>query len=350
MTVVAEEHIRRLPKVELHCHVEGAARASTVLEFARHHGVALPSHDPDELFTFTDLNQFLSIYSIICSSLRTADDFRRIAYEACEDAVRAGVRYREMFFSPGFVIPLGVPVSTVWEGVSAGVREANHDLDIECRLVLDFDKPSGEGHALEMVGFAADCDRELLLGIGADSVERGIDHRAFATAFRAAADAGLHRTIHAGEDGPVDNIAVAVRELGCERVDHGLRLLDDPELTREIADRRIPLTACPTSNVMIANVVPDVASHPLAEQRRRGVLATVNSDDPGMMRFDLADEYAAVWSGFGWSLEEMERISLDGIEASWMSDDKKERMRSRFRSEFDSLRREYSLPVVPTRA
>jgi len=179
MTVVAEEHIRRLPKVELHCHVEGAARASTVLEFARHHGVALPSHDPDELFTFTDLNQFLSIYSIICSSLRTADDFRRIAYEACEDAVRAGVRYREMFFSPGFVIPLGVPVSTVWEGVSAGVREANHDLDIECRLVLDFDKPSGEGHALEMVGFAADCDRELLLGIGADSVERGIDHRAF---------------------------------------------------------------------------------------------------------------------------------------------------------------------------
>ena len=108
MTATTESHIRRLPKVELHCHVEGAARATTILDLARRHGVDLPSSDPDELFAFTDLNQFLSIYSAICASLRTADDFRRIAYEACEDAVRADVRYREMFFSPGFVTQLGV--------------------------------------------------------------------------------------------------------------------------------------------------------------------------------------------------------------------------------------------------
>lgn len=335
--------LRRLPKVELHCHVEGSARASTILELADRHGVALPSTDPDELFAFTDLNQFLSIYDIVCASLRTADDFHRIAYEACEDGVAAGVRYREMFFSPGFVIRLGVPVETVWAGVSAGVADANRDLDIECRLVLDFDKPTGPGHALEMVAFAASCDRELLLGIGADSVERGIDHRAFATAFAAAREAGLHRTIHAGEDGPADNIAVAVHELGCERVDHGFRLLDDPELTAEIVERRIPLTVCPTSNVVIANVVPDVAAHPLAEMRRRGVLATVNSDDPGMMRFDLADEYVAVASAYGWPLEQMEQLSLDGIEAAWMDDADKAAMRHAFVAEFDALRSEFGL-------
>jgi adenosine deaminase len=345
MTVAAEAHLRRLPKVELHCHVEGAARASTILELAARHGVALPSTDPDELFAFTDLNQFLSIYDIICASLRTADDFRRVAYEACEDGVAAGVRYREMFFSPGFVIRLGVPVETVWEGVSAGVRDANRDLDIECRLILDFDKPSGVGHALEMAAFAASCDRDLLLGMGADSVERGIDHRAFAAAFEAAGRAGLHRTIHAGEDGPADNIAAAIHELGCERVDHGFRLLDDPDLTAEMVDRRIPLTVCPTSNVVIANVVPDVASHPLAEQRRRGVLATVNSDDPGMMRFDLADEYVAVAAGYGYPLEEMEQISLDGIEASWMAEDAKAALRARFLIEFDALRAEFGLPA-----
>lgn len=345
MTVVTEAHLRRLPKVELHCHVEGAARASTILELAGRHGVARPSTDPDELFRFTDLNQFLSIYDIICASLRTAEDFHRIAYEACEDGVAAGVRYREMFFSPGFVIRLGVPVETVWAGVSAGVADANRDLDIECRVVLDFDKPTGVGHALEMVAFAAACDRDLLLGIGADSVERGIDHRSFVAAFEAAGRAGLHRTIHAGEDGPSDNIAIAVRELGCERIDHGFRLLDDPELTSEIVDRRIPLTVCPTSNVVIANVVPDVASHPLAEQRRRGVLATVNSDDPGMMRFDLADEYVTVASAYGYSLEEMERISLDGIEASWLPDDGKAALRARFLGEFDALRAEFGLPA-----
>lgn len=342
-TAAPEALLRRLPKVELHCHVEGAARASTVLELASRHGVALPSTDPDELFAFTDLNQFLSIYDVICASLRTADDFHRIAYEACEDGVAAGVRYREMFFSPGFVIRLGVPVETVWAGVRAGVTDANRDLGIECRLVLDFDKPTGPGHALEMVEFAASCDRELLLGIGADSVERGIDHRGFAAAFTAAREAGLHRTIHAGEDGPSENIAIAVHELGCERVDHGFRLLDDAELTAEIVERRIPLTVCPTSNVVIANVVPDVASHPLDEMRRRGVLATVNSDDPGMMRFDLADEYVAVASAYGYSLEQMEQISLDGIEGSWMADAEKASMRSVFLAEFDTLRAEFGL-------
>ncbi len=343
MTTAPHTLLRRLPKVELHCHVEGAARASTILELAAHHGVDLPSTDPDELFAFTDLNQFLSIYDIICASLRTADDFHRIAYEACEDGVAAGVRYREMFFSPGFVIRLGVPVQEVWAGVSAGVADANRDLDIECRLVLDFDKPTGPAHALEMAEFAASCDRELLLGIGADSVERDIDHRAFAAAFSAAREAGLRRTMHAGEDGPADNVAIAVRELGCERIDHGFRLLDDPELTAEVVDRRIPLTVCPTSNVVIANVVPDVASHPLAAMRRHGVLATVNSDDPGMMRFDIADEYVAVADAYGYSLEEMEQISLDGIEASWMADDDKAAMRARFLAEFDALRAEFEL-------
>ena len=160
-------------------------------------------------------------------------------------------------------------------------------------MILDFDKPSGAGHApVEMADFAGAQDRDLLIGMGADSVER-VDHRPFAAAYEAAGRHGLKRTMHAGEDGPSDNIAMAVREFGCDRVDHGFRLLDDPELTAEIVDRQIPLTVCPTSNVMIANVVPDVASHPYARQRELGVLATVNSDDPGMMRFDVADEYAA---------------------------------------------------------
>ncbi len=134
-----------------------------------------------------------------------------------------------------------------------------------------------------------------------------------------------------------------MHELGCERVDHGFRLLDDPELTAEIVERRIPLTVCPTSNVVIANVVPDVASHPLDEMRRSGVLATVNSDDPGMMRFDLADEYVAVASAYGYTLEQMEQISLDGIEASWMADADKAAMRGSFLTEFNALRAEFGL-------
>lgn len=341
MTTAAEEHLRRLPKVELHCHVEGASRASTIADLARRNGVEFPVDDPADLYEFTSLNQFLDIYTVICQSLQTADDFHRITYECLEDAVSAGVRYREMFFSPGF---FEVDVATVWAGVSAGVVDARTDLDIGCRMILDFVKEKGPGHAEAMVEFSAAQDRDLLIGNGADSVERGTDHRAFAEAYAAAGRAGLRRTMHAGEDGPAEHIAIAVRELGCDRIDHGFRLLDDPELTDEIIDRQIPLTVCPTSNVMIANVVPDVASHPLARQRELGVLATVNSDDPGMMRFDIADEYVAVAEAFDYSLEDMEAISLDGIEASWAPDDEKAALRRRFESEFDELRSEYGLP------
>jgi adenosine deaminase len=345
VTEATEDHLRRLPKVELHCHVEGAARGSTIADLARTHGVDLPVDDPAELFEFTSLNQFLSIYDVICASLRTADDFRRITYEALEDGVAAGVRYREMFFSPGFVIRLGVPVETVWDGIRAGVLDARRDLDINCRMILDFDKPTGPAHAMEMAAFAGSIqDRDLLIGMGADSVERDIDHAAFAAAFTEAARHGLRRTIHAGEDGPSDNIAIAIHELGCERIDHGFRLLDDPALTAEVVARQIPLDVCPTSNVVIANVVSSVAEHPFARQRDEGVLVTLNSDDPGMMRFDVADEYVAVARAYGYSLEDMEAISLAGVDACWAPDDEKDALRARFTAEFDQLRAENGLP------
>lgn len=344
MTHATDDHLRRLPKVELHVHVEGASRAGTIKELAASHGVDFPVEDPADLYRFTDLNQFLSIYEVICASLRTAEDFHRITYEALADAAACGVRYTEMFFSPGFVIRLGVPVHTVWDGVRAGLLDARADLDLHARMILDFDKPSGPAHAEEMADFAGAQDRDLLVGMGADSVERDIDHHGFAAAYEAAGRHGLKRTCHAGEDGPADNIAIAVRELGCDRIDHGFRLLDDPELTAELVDRQIPLTVCPTSNVVIANVVPEVAAHPFARQRTAGVLVTVNSDDPGMMEFTIADEYVAVARGFGYSLEEMEAISLAGIDASFAPDDEKTALRTRFLAEFDALRSEYGLP------
>src|SRR5262249_6172738 len=147
---------------------------------------------------------------------------------------RAGVRYREMFFSPGFVLKLGIPIETVWSGIAQGVADAEVDFGITCRMILDVEKPSGPAHALEMVEFAARQDRNRLVGVGGDSVEQGIDHRAFAPAFARARQEGLRRTMHAGEDGPAENIRVALDDLGCERIDHGFRLLDDREVTRRV--------------------------------------------------------------------------------------------------------------------
>jgi adenosine deaminase len=345
MTTATSEHVRRLPKVELHCHLEGSARASTIAELAKANGVELPVDDPAELFAFTNLDHFLSIYDIICRSLVTADAYRRVTYEALEDGANAGVRYREMFFTPGFPIRNGVPVETVWAGIAAGMADAHADLDIKCRMILDVDKPSGADHAMEMAQFASTQDRDQLIGLGGDSNERGVDHRMFAPAFAVARENGLRRTMHAGEDGPADNIRIALDDLGCERIDHGFRLLDDDDLTTRVVAEQVPITVCPISNVVIANVVPDVAHHPIARQRELGVLATVNSDDPGMMRSTIADDYAAVHEAFGWDLEAMEQLSLDGITACWAPDDEKAALRARFEADFATLRAEFGLPT-----
>ena len=329
---------RSLPKVELHCHLEGSIRPETVAALARKNGVALPVADPVELYRFASLADFLEVYAIICASLHTADDFRRITYEALEDASAAGIRYREMFFSPGFLLPYGVRLDTMWAGIRAGLADAHADLDIRCRMILDVDKGDDGAAAVELVEFAAAQDRDELIGVGGDNTERGIDHHVFAPAFALAGRRGLRRTMHCGEDGPVDNIRVAIESLGCERIDHGVALLDDVDLTARVAAERIPLTVCPISNVVLTGTVPSVAAHPFARQRAAGVLVTINSDDPGMSCTTIADDYEQVAAAFSYDFATMAQLALDGIEASWAPDDEKRALQQRFGAEIAALR------------
>ncbi len=177
----------------------------------------------------------------------------------------------------------------------------------------------------------------MLIGVGGDNTEKGVDHRSFAAAFELAGREGLRRTMHAGEDGPVENIAIAIDVLGCERIDHGVRLMDDAELTARVVEARIPLTVCPLSNVILTGTVPSVADHPFAEQRAAGVLVTINSDDPTMSRTTIEDDYEQVAEAFGYDFETMAAIALDGIAASWAPDDEKRALHTRFLNEIAVL-------------
>jgi adenosine deaminase len=328
---------RLLPKVELHCHLEGSARPSTIIELAQANGVRLPVDDPVEMFRFTSLGGFLRVYGIVCETIQTPDDLRRITYEALEDAVGAGVCYREMFFSPAFLMG-HMTLDQVWEGIRAGLADAHADLDVRCRMILELDKAGDPSTGPEWVAFAAGQDRDELVGIGGDGgTERGLDHRVFAEAYKLAARYGLRRTMHAGEDGPASNVAVCLDELGCERIDHGVRVVEDPDLLARVAGERVPLTVCPISNVLIANLVPDIPSHPYAQMRTAGVLATLNADDPGMTSTTVADDYEQVADAFGYDLATMATIALDGIEASWAPDEEKRALRARFDLEIAAL-------------
>lgn len=323
-----DHELRLLPKVELHCHVEGTARPATVAELAAKHGIPLGVEAPEDLYEYSSLGDFLAAFGTVCSAFVDRDDFHRMAYEAAEDAAAAGIRYREMFISPGFHFDRGVRFDTFWDGIAAGVVDGEADHGVRTRLILDVDKPKGLGPALSILEIARHLDRDLLLGIGGDSNELGVDHHQFEPLVRESHNLGFKTCFHCGEEGPVENIATLVAA-GVDRIDHGTRLLDDPALVAEVVERQIPLTSCPSSNVEL-EVVPTLEDHPFARQLAAGALVTLNSDDPAFFRYDLADEYARVAAAFAFGFDEMVAIRDRAIEAAWLDEVDKAALRRDF--------------------
>jgi adenine deaminase len=335
--IPSDAHVRALPKVELHVHVEGAVAPSTIADLARRNGVDLGVPDPADLYRYANLADFLRVFDLVCRCLQTADDLHLVTYEALGIASRAGVRYREMFFSPTFLMRHGVPFAEIWSGIAAGIADARTDWGIMCRMILDVHKPAGPAAADELLDLALLwCDRDVLVGIGGDGGERGVDLAGFAAPFARARRAGLHTTMHLGEEGPVDDVRIGMHVVGVERIDHGVSLIDDPALVREVAERGIGVTACPTSNVSIG-VVPSIAAHPLMRLREAGVLASVHSDNAEMFGVDLADELTRVRDAFGLDVAEVEDLCLAALDCAFLNEAERREMRHRFVAEMAAL-------------
>jgi adenosine deaminase len=326
----------RIPKVELHCHVEGTVRPTTVLELAAKAGRPLPVDDPAELYRYDSLDSFLAVFWLVQETLVERDDWARIAYESLIDGAACGLRYREMFFTPARHLAAGQDLGAIVAGLTDGIDAAESEVDVRCMLIADIDRAYGPGAGLELVeglgelhGFGVG---ERVIGVGADSTELGIDLAGFAPAFDAARRLGLRRTCHAGEAvgvGPA-NIAVALDILGAERIDHGVALIEDAALLARVARDRIPLTVCPTSNVVIANRYTSLGEHPLLGLREAGVLVTINTDDPAMMELDLGQEYRRVGEAFDLSLDDLGRLAVEGIESTWLDETDRRSMTAAF--------------------
>jgi adenosine deaminase len=316
--------LEQLPKVELHCHVEGTMRPATVLDLARRNDVPLPTTDLDALYRYGSLDEFLAVFWLVQSCLCTRDDWARLAYESVIDGAAHGRVYAETFFTPARHLAAGQRLGEIVAGLADGIAAAEAETGARCFLIADMDRAFGPAAGLELVDGVTQLRREhapgadRILGLGMDSTELGVDPTSFAPAFHAAAAAGLRLTAHQGEDTGPDSIAAAVDVLGVERIDHGLSLLQDPELVRRFAAERIPLTVCPTSNVVIANKVATLADHPFAAMRDAGLLAMLNTDDPALTDLDLGREYRAVAAAYEWGFDEMVRIAHDGVDATWL--------------------------------
>jgi len=331
-----------IPKVELHCHVEGTVRPSTVVELARKNGRPLRSEDPTELYRYTSLNSFLAIFWLVQELLADRDDWARAAYESIVDGSPHGLRYREMFFTPARHLAAGQDLAEIVAGLTEGIERAEMETEARCMLICDIDRAYGGRAGLELAQRVAELRRaghaERVIGLGMDSTERGVDPRDFAEAFRLGGSVGLRLTSHAGEDTGPGNIATALDALGIERIDHGLAILEDEALTRRVAEERIPLDVCPNSNIVIANKYARLEEHPFRRMRQAGLLATLNTDDPAMTDLDLGKEYRTVARALQMPWSEIEAVALDGVEATWLDAGDKRSLRARFERELEAIR------------
>ena len=336
--------LRALPKVELHCHLEGAIRPGTVTELARKNGVALPEGDIRDQYHYGSLDEFLTVFWMVQSVLGDTGDWARLGYESVLDGAAAGRVYAEVFVSPARHLAGGQSLASVLEGLGAGLAAGDAETGCQTRVIVDMDKAYGGEAGLQLMTELIELRRadapgtDRVIGIGMDSTELNVDPLSFAPAYREAAAAGLRRTGHQGENSPAAAVGVVAIGLGAERIDHGLSLIDDPDLVSFFAERRIPLTMCPTSNVVIANAYSDVGRHPLPALRAAGVLVTVNTDDPALTDLDLAREYATCAAAWNWDFDQMVGIALDGVEATWLDDSDKRALSARIRAEAARLR------------
>ena len=310
----------RMPKAELHIHIEGSLEPELIFSLARRNGVALPYASVEALraaYAFADLQSFLDIYYAGASVLLHESDFEAMAMAYFRRAAADNVVHAELFFDPQTHTARGVPIGTVIRGLASACERAGRELGVSSALILCFLRHLSEEDALQTLQDAL-AFREHFIGVGLDSSERGHPPEKFARVFAEAGRLGLHRVAHAGEEGPPAYIESALDVLHVERIDHGVRCLEDPALVRRLAAGRVPLTVCPLSNVKLC-VYPGMAAHRLPELLAAGLCATINSDDPAYFGGYMNANFLAVFEALPQlGAAEAHALAKNSFEASFV--------------------------------
>lgn len=323
--------IRQLPKAELHLHIEGTLEPELLFCLAQRNNIALAYDSVDELrtaYAFHDLQSFLDLYYAGAGVLITEQDFYDMTAAYMRRAHADGVVHTEIMFDPQTHTGRGVPLVTVFAGIARALRDARAEMGISSYLILSFLRHLSEEAANAVLDEALPLReqyKDLWIGIGLDSAERGNPPAKFERVFARCKALGFRLVAHAGEEGPPAYVRDALDKLHVERIDHGVRSEEDPALMEHLIKAQVPLTVCPLSNVKLC-VVPDLAQHSLAGMLRRGVMVTVNSDDPAYFGGYVADNYIACANALGLTDEELRLLARNSINASFLPDAHKQRL------------------------
>jgi adenosine deaminase len=319
-----DDLITRLPKAELHVHIEGTLEPDMMFRLATRNGLSLPFEDVDQVhaaYRFSNLQSFLDIYYQSGEVLRTPDDFYDLMTAYLDRAADDGVRHAEIFFDPQSHTGRGIGFEVFMRGFRDAISDGRRRLGISADLIMCFLRHLSGEAALATIE-EAEPFLDGVIGVGIDSTERGRPPELFEKAYARARQFGLRAVAHAGEEGPPEYVRAALDVLGAERIDHGVRSLEDPELVVRLSRERVPLTVCPLSNVAL-KVVDDLKRHPLSAMIGAGLLVSINSDDPAYFGGYIGSNYRGARDELGLDDATITDIARNSINSSFLDDARK---------------------------
>ena len=336
-----EEFLRKIPKTDLHIHLQGAVRPGTLVELARKRGIALPARDPQRIYDYADFPEFLEVLRVASLCMTERDDFCRAAYELLEDAVLTGnCKHLELFFNPTVYQEHGVAYATVVDGLIDGMRAAYRDFGITCLLIPSIDREKSAELAVGMVRDVLADRRDEVAGIGIDFAEGKGPPERFVEAYRHAGKAGLKRTAHVCEDNqtieqaPPRNVITCIELLGCDRLDHGYNVVADPEIMGVARDRDMHFCTV----VFTANK-KNIPRRPMTVRTMHdfGLKLNIGTDDPYLHHTDLGNSWVSLFRKLDWGVAEARELCVNGVDASWLPVSEKSALRKQFESAIGEL-------------
>ena len=316
--------INNLPKAELHLHIEGTLEPELMFMLAERNGIELPYNSVDDIrqaYQFSDLQSFLDIYYAGAGVLQTEQDFYELTWAYLERCKQDNVVHTEIFFDPQTHTGRGIAFKTVINGIYSALQDGQKKLGISSHIIMCFLRHLSAESAMATLEESRFW-HDRIIGVGLDSSEMGFPPELFKNVFEQAKGYGLKTVAHAGEEGPADYIWSAIKRLGVERIDHGVRCLEDESLVDYLVKQRMPLTVCPQSNVKL-RVFDTMADHNLKQMMDKGICVTVNSDDPAYFGGYVSENFRAVQQALNLDDDEIYQLVRNSFEASFLTEDER---------------------------
>jgi adenosine deaminase len=330
--------IRALPKAEQHIHIVGSVRHETILWLIEENGLNMPYKTVEDVrcfFQYRDFPHFISIYSTLVNCITNEDQFERITYEMLENDAKCNVQYVEASFSAPDHVRKDLDYGRMLDAINRGVCRARRDFGIECNLRVDLVRNYGPDVGMEVLDWI-ERKGDNIISIDIGGSEERFPPKPFALVYRRAGEMGLHLVAHAGEAAGSKSIWEAVKFLSVEHIGHGVAAAKDPRLMDYLLEQGVTIETCPVSNVR-TGAVPSLRRHPIRTFLDRGLMVTVNSDDPSMFNTDMNNEYLQLHDRLNFTIPELFKLSLNAVDSSFLPEKHRINMRESFIKEYQCL-------------